>query len=233
MVKFKDVELINLVKVQLNQSSDTFKSEKLLEVEELFLSARNFADEYNFVDLNELKHFKNLKILEMRHMVVSEKDIEVLRSLKKLKELSFVECNIKKCDQIKDLNLEALTLNSCCIDEDDFIYEMNGLRELNVIKGYLNFAKISGLKNLKRLNIASSIVIKVKEADIPTIEEFIVDFSNIKDLTFILNIANLKKISVSREQIEQNEKVIKKLQLLGVEVLENDKFKIQEVKNGN
>ena len=228
MVKFKNTELVNLLKVMLDSDIDVFSEENLLQIEELNLNARNFVGEYNFIDLNELKYFKNLKTLKLSNMDISEEDIEILKTFKLLKDISFMTCNFDKCEKLADLKLEKLALNDCSIDDESFIYKMKELKELVVIKGFLNFAKMKEFNYLLKLDIASSTVINVGEINLPKLKEFIINFSNIEDLNFVLKLNTIKKISISGDQIQNNENILHTLFTNGVDIYENNMIKYRE-----
>ena len=107
---------------------------------------------------------------------------------------------------------------------------MNYLKELGLIKSFLNVNKLSSFYLLKSLNIASSTIINVDDVCLPSLEELILDFSNITDLKFVLKLGNLKRLSLSKNQINQNGLVIGNLIKNGVQIYENNIIKIDEVK---
>ena len=105
---------------------------------------------------------------------------------------------------------------------------MKELKELVVIKGFLNFAKMKEFNYLLKLDIASSTVINVGEINLPKLKEFIINFSNIEDLNFVLKLNTIKKISISGDQIQNNENILHTLFTKGVDIYENNMIKYRE-----
>ena len=230
MITFKNIELTNYLKARLNLTEDVFNENDLLNIEEIHLNSKNFADEYNFVDINELKYFKNLDVLKLSNLTVNEDVVNILNSLKNLNEISFVNCVFEKGFNLNESSIEKLIINNCTINNDGFIYEMNYLKELNIIGSYLNFKKLSKFYFLKSLNIASSTVVFVDDINLPSLEELVLDYSNITDLKFVLKLNNLKRLSLSKNQINENSLIIGNLIKNGVQIYENNIIKIEEVK---
>ena len=110
------------------------------------------------------------------------------------------------------------------------IYKIKNLQELTLVKGYINLSKLSCANSLRYLNVASSIVTKVNDAVLPVLEELIVDFSNVENLDWILNLKNLKKLSLSEDQISINLKVIKELDHDKTLIYKNNMLIVDEVK---
>ena len=229
MVCFKNIELNNFLRAWLDQSDNAFDEEDLLSVEELVLSSRNLADEFNFVDIYELRYFPNLRVLKVSNMDITEAYLDFLIEFKMLKELTFESCNFDKCEKIKYLRVEKLSMIDCDVDDESFVYEMKNLRSLDIVKGFLNFEKLNKLQGLKKLNISSSTIVCGDELNLNNLEEMLLDFSNITDLKFMLDLDGLKKLSASREQLANNQKTIAELFDRGVDIFENNMVKLQEV----
>lgn len=230
MIVLKNKELVNFLKCQFNQKEDMFEMSDLLRVEELVLDSRNFADELTQVDFEELKYFKGLKILSLNNLKITSNDISIISNLSYLEEIVFENCIFDdNIGELLNLNIENLSLNNCKINENNFIYSMTYLKKLTLIKSYLNLSKLKKFYFLKSLNLTNSIVTKVDELDLPILEEFVIDFSNIEDLNFLLNIPTLRKLSVCKEQINKNKNIIKTLIGNGVEIWENNIIKLSEV----
>lgn len=228
MVTLNNIELINFLKTELNQDGEVFKEEDLLNIEQLRIDSRNFADEYDSVEFEDLKYFGNLKVLSLSNLTITNRAMEIMRDLTKLEEVNFENCTFENLNELVNLRIEKLTLNNCEIDDNSFIYSMNYLKELNLISSYLNVSKLNKFYLLRSLNLASSIVTKVDNFDLPLLEELVIDFSNITNLSFLLNISTLKRLSVSREQIDNNKEIIKTLISNDVEVWENNIIRLGE-----
>lgn len=229
MVTFKNIELVNFLKSKLDLDSEIFDENKLLEIDEIHLNSKNYADEYNFVDITELQYFKHLKILKLSNLTIDNDVVEILKSLVFVEEIAFDTCVLKNCCGLKDLKIERLIINNCLIDDDSFIYEMNCLKELSVISAYLNFNNLNSFIELRYLNVASSTCIVSDNINLPALEELILDYSNIDNLDFVLKLHNLKRLSLSKNQMNENKTIIKNLMSSGVQVYENNIIKVEGV----
>jgi len=229
MVCFKNIELNNFLRAWLDKSDNAFEEEDLLSVEELVLSSRNLAGEFNFVDIYELRYFPNLRVLKVSNMDITEAFLAFLIKFKMLKELTFESCNFDTCEMIKYFRVEKLSVIDCVVDDESFVYEMKNLRSLDVVRGFLNFEKLNQLQDLQKLNISSSTIACADALNLNNLEEFWIDFSNITNLEFLRNLDGLKKLSASREQLANNQKIIRELLARGVDIFENNMVKLQEV----
>lgn len=229
MVTFKNIELVNFLKSKLDLDSEIFDENKLLDIDEIHLSSKNYADEYNSVDITELQYFKHLKILKLSNLIVDNDVVEILKSLVFVEEIDFDTCVLKNCCGLKDLRIERLIINNCLIDDDSFIYEMNCLKELSLISSYLNFNNLNRFIKLRYLNVASSTCIVSDNINLPVLEELILDYSNIDNLDFVLKLHNLKRLSLSKNQMNENRTIIENLMSSGVQVYENNIIKVEGV----
>ena len=84
MVTLNNIELINFLKTELNQDGEVFKEEDLLNIEQLRIDSRNFADEYNSVEFEDLNYFGNLKVLSLSNLTITNRAMEIMRDLTKL-----------------------------------------------------------------------------------------------------------------------------------------------------
>ena len=100
MITFKNIELRNYLKAKLNQVEDVFNENDLLKIEELHLNTKNFADEYNLVDINELKYFKNLEVLKLSNLTIDDEVVKILNSLKNLDELVVLKKGLILMDRV-------------------------------------------------------------------------------------------------------------------------------------
>ena len=163
---------------------------------------------------------QSLKQLEIRNLMISNDTLDIILSLNNLKDLKFQLCDIENVDRFKGLNLKGLHLDCCEMEDFSFVYEMINLESLT-LTGEVNLEinKLNNLINLKYLNISHTIctndVLNIKK-----LEELYIDNSNINDISFALNLNNLKVLSLSKEQYKNKKELINELKSRNIEILD-------------
>ena len=213
-IEIKSRSLNNYLTYKLDKLEEIYTEEELATVDELVID----SDEN--LDITVLKYFKNLKELEIRNLMISNDTLDIKLSLNNLKDLKFQLCDIENVDRLKGLNLKGLHLDCCEMEDFSFVYEMINLESLT-LTGEVNLEinKLNNLINLKYLNISHTIctndVLNIKK-----LEELYIDNSNINDISFALNLNNLKVLSLSKEQYENKKELINELKSRNIEILD-------------
>lgn len=223
-IRIESRSLNNYLTYKLDKLEEEYTEEELSTVDEILIE-----DDEN-LDITVLKYFTNLKTLEIRNMVIDDKVLDIILSLKNLKDLKFQLCEITNASRIKELNLLALHLDCLQMDDYSFVYEMDSLEALTLTGvTNLNIKKLNNLVNLKYLNIShtncSNDVLNIKK-----LEELYIDSSNIEDITFTLNLTNLKTLSLSKEQYENKKELIAKLKSRNIKILDYSIMLLGEIK---
>ena len=143
-IEIKSRSLNNYLTYKLDKLEEIYTQEELLTIKELVI------DNDENLDITVLKYFENLESLELRNLNIDEQTLNIILSLKKLKDLKFQLCQISNPNKLKELNLRGLHLDCSEIDEYTFIYDMTNLNELT-LTGVSNL-EIDKLNNLINLN---------------------------------------------------------------------------------
>lgn len=213
MIEIKSRQLNNYLTLKLDKLEEQYTEEELSTVEELVI------EEDNNLDITVLKHFINLKSLELRNLEINDYILNIILSLKNLINLKFQLCKLEDISKIKELNLLGLHLDCSKINNFDFIYEMINLQELTLTGVEIDINKINNLTNLKYLNISHTTCTN-DVLNIQNLEELYIDNSNIIDISFTQNLANLKVLSLSKEQYENKQEFIQLLKNKNIEILD-------------
>ena len=153
-------------------------------------------------------------------MTIDNDTLNIILSLKKLKDLKFQLCEIENSNLLKEIKLFGLNLDCSKIDDYSFVYEMTELESLTLTGlSNLDIDKLNKLINLKYLNISHTQCTD-DVLNIESLEELYIDSSNIKDINFTLNLPNLKTLSLSKEQYENKKEIINKLKSKNIEILD-------------
>lgn len=219
MITIDNSELANYLMFKLDKLENAFSEEELEQVEELVLNPYDINEEYHELDLDIFKYFKNLKTISFSNLLITDLDFENLYKMSNLNSLSFDKCTFENINKITSLNLLELSIINCDIEDFSFVYDLNTLKSLSIINGNLSLSKINNLKDLTFLEISSSSVTDSEKLSLPLLEELYIDETNIKNLDIVIDLSNLKKIGLSREQYENNKSIIEVLQNKNVELL--------------
>lgn len=213
-IKIESRSLNNYLTYKLDKLEEVYTEEELSTVDELVI------DNDENLDITVLKYFINLETLEIRNMTIDNDTLNIILSLKKLKDLKFQLCEIENPNLLKEIKLLGLHLDCSKIDDYSFVYEMTELESLTLTGlSNLDIDKLNKLINLKYLNISHTQCTD-DMLNIESLEELYIDSSNIKDINFTLNLPNLKTLSLSKEQYENKKEIINKLKSKNIEILD-------------
>lgn len=165
----------------------------LLEIKKIiFRSVNNFEEQldYNISDIEKLKNLINCTIFLFP---ITEKEIEDINKLQKLKFINFDSCNIKTNKLSFSENIENLFIDNCNFEED---LKISG-------KGLKNIKILGNPDEEPRINISNF-------NNIDKIENLEIHYFNILGLENILTIApNLKKLDLDGSKIENFDNIEK------------------------
>lgn len=213
-IKIESRSLNNYLTYKLDKLEEVYTEEELSTVDELVI------DNDENLDITVLKYFINLETLEIRNMTIDNDTLNIILSLKKLKDLKFQLCEIENPNLLKEIKLLGLHLDCSKIDDYSFVYEMTELESLTLTGlSNLDIDKLNKLINLKYLNISHTQCTD-DVLNIESLEELYIDSSSIKDINFTLNLPNLKTLSLSKEQYENKKEIINKLKSKNIEILD-------------
>ena len=213
-IKIESRGLNNYLTYKLDKLEEVYTEEELSTVDELVI------DNDENLDITVLKYFINLETLEIRNMPIDNDTLNIILSLKKLKDLKFQLCEIENPNLLKEIKLLGLHLDCSKIDDYSFVYEMTELESLTLTGlSNLDIDKLNKLINLKYLNISHTQCTD-DVLNIESLKELYIDSSSIKDINFTLNLPNLKTLSLSKEQYENKKEIINKLKSKNIEILD-------------
>ena len=120
-------------------------------------------------------------------------------------------------DVIKDFDVEKAI---CNINNYKFIYIMSDLVSLTVVNGEIDFDLINRLKLLKYLNVSySNIVNERGHLKLNDLEQLYINNTSISNFSYLINLINLKLLSVDEKQYKNNLDIINKLKERNVDIL--------------
>lgn len=213
-IKIESKQLNNYLTYKLDKLEEEYTKEELETVDELVL------EDSLDLDINVLKYFTNLEILEIRNFNIDEDLMNIILSLNNLIELKFQLCTINNPERLKELNLKELHLDCCKMNSYSFIFDMHNLEALTLTgQSNLEIKELNKLINIKYLNIShtncSNDVLNIEK-----IEELYIDNSSIEDIFFTLELPNLKTLSLSEKQYKNKKELIDKLREKNIEILD-------------
>lgn len=210
------------LQIKLNKTDNSFTKNDLANIKQLEIDA-NDLNEYQLYEAKILNDFINLEEIIFKNISLDETWINEILKLEKLTSIRFEFSYIDSIKKLIKLRLKKIEfIDSVCHD----LEEINNFKALNSISfigmelGSLNILK--NMPNLLEVKLSSS---KFKDENIlrtlDRIENLAIDHTHIKDLDFINNHINLKRLSLSKNQIEANKKLIDDLIYLNIEVYED------------
>ena len=125
-----------------------------------------------------------------------------------------------KTDLISSLNVSNLDLVNCNINNYKFIYIMSDLVSLTVVNGEIDFDLINRLKLLKYLNVSYSDISNDRAyLKLNDLEKLYINNTSISNFSYLINLINLKLLSVDEKQYKNNLDIINKLKERNVDIL--------------
>lgn len=211
-MRIESFNLSNYIMFKLNKIDNEFNEEELNKIDEVIISSED--------SLYDASLFNNLSDLTICDKFIENSFFKILFNLKNLKSINFTRCEFENADLISSLNISNLDLVNCNINNYKFIYIMSDLVSLTVVNGEIDFDLINRLKLLKYLNVSYSDISNDRAyLKLNDLEKLYINNTSISNFSYLINLINLKLLSVDEKQYENNLDVINKLKERNVDIL--------------
>ena len=211
-MRIESFNLSNYIMFKLNKIDNEFSEEELNKIDEVIISSEDSLDDVSL--------FNNLSDLTICDKFIENNFFKILFNLKNLKSINFTRCEFENADLISSLNVSNLDLVDCNINNYKFIYIMSDLVFLTVVNGKIDFDLINKLKLLKYLNVSYSDISNDRAyLKLNDLEKLYINNTSISNFSYLINLINLKLLSVDENQYKNNPDIINKLKERKVDIL--------------
>ena len=211
-MRIESFNLSNYIMFKLNKIDNEFNEEELNKIDEVIISSED--------SLADASLFNNLSDLTICDKFIENSFFKILFNLKNLKSINFTRCEFENADLISSLNVSNLDLVNCNINNYKFIYIMSDLVSLTVVNGEIDFDLINRLKLLKYLNVSYSDISNDRAyLKLNDLEKLYINNTSISNFSYLINLINLKFLSVDEKQYKNNLDIINKLKKRNVAIL--------------
>lgn len=211
-MRIESFNLSNYIMFKLNKIDNEFNEEELNKIDEVIISSED--------SLYDASLFNNLSDLTICDKFIENSFFKILFNLKNLKSINFTRCEFENADLISSLNVSNLDLVDCNINNYKFIYIMSDLVSLTVVNGEIDFDLINRLKLLKYLNVSYSDISNDRAyLKLNDLEKLYINNTSISNFSYLINLINLKLLSVDEKQYKNNLDIINKLKKRNVAIL--------------
>ena len=211
-MRIESFNLSNYIMFKLNKIDNEFNEEELNKIDEVIISSED--------SLYDASLFNNLSDLTICDKFIENSFFKILFNLKNLKSINFTRCEFENADLISSLNISNLDLVNCNINNYKFIYIMSDLVSLTVVNGEIDFDLINRLKLLKYLNVSYSDISNDRAyLKLNDLEKLYINNTSISNFSYLINLINLKLLSVDEKQYKNNLDIINKLKKRNVDIL--------------
>ena len=211
-MRIESFNLSNYIMFKLNKIDNEFNEEELNKIDEVIISSED--------SLYDASLFNNLSDLTICDKFIENSFFKILFNLKNLKSINFTRCEFENADLISSLNISNLDLVNCNINNYKFIYIMSDLVSLTVVNGEIDFDLINRLKLLKYLNVSYTDISNDRAyLKLNDLEKLYINNTSISNFSYLINLINLKLLSVDEKQYKNNLDIINKLKKRNVDIL--------------
>ena len=211
-MRIESFNLSNYIMFKLNKIDNEFNEEELNKIDEVIISSED--------SLADASLFNNLSDLTICDKFIENSFFKILFNLKNLKSINFTRCEFENADLISSLNVSNLDLVDCNINNYKFIYIMSDLVSLTVVNGEIDFDLINKLRLLKYLNVSYSDISNDRAyLKLNDLEKLYINNTSISNFSYLINLINLKLLSVDEKQYKNNLDIINKLKERNVDIL--------------
>ena len=211
-MRIESFNLSDYIMFKLNKIDNEFNEEELNKIDEVIISSED--------SLYDASLFNNLSDLTICDKFIENNFFKILFNLKNLKSINFTRCEFENADLISSLNVSNLDLVDCNINNYKFIYIMSDLVSLTVVNGEIDFDLINRLKLLKYLNVSYSDISNDRAyLKLNDLEKLYINNTSISNFSYLINLINLKLLSVDEKQYKNNLDIINKLKKRNVDIL--------------
>ncbi|MFI3241897.1 MAG: hypothetical protein R3Y43_04950 [Alphaproteobacteria bacterium] len=193
------------------------------QITNLNIDSVDIAGDYTPVYLTDLEEFANLENLQLNNLDISKKEIELLSKCKKLKSLSFYQCDFSlDCDFASLKFLSSISITRCNNFSVENLSKLN-LSEISITNQDLqNFGFVDN-HNLKKLRVVNC---QLKTYELPekleNLQILDLSYTPATDLMNIRGYSNLQKVYFDDEQIVANKALLLMLERNGIKISNQD-----------
>lgn len=181
-----------------NSENTTFYKEDLMKITTITIDGKSKNNCFEYLLL-----FPNLHYCTIKNYNIDNNKINIINSLKNLKELKFDTCNFEKSIASIDIPIQKLNLSFCTKIKYFNFSTITKLQNIKIILcKKINLKNISMLQNLEKLYLKSTIIKNKKE---------LIKLENLKYLT--INDMNFKNNQILN-YIKSNSIIVEKHNLL-------------------
>lgn len=172
----KTVSILN--KLEMIDEIENITEENLKEIESIEISGRDYNNDSQLVEFNDLKLFSNLKNLIISFCTIDDEAIDIISSFE-LNNLSFISCEFyDTTTSITNLNTNNIYISNC-YNLDISLLENTEFNEINISTESIN----------KEMNFISN--------------KLNLEHSSIEDVNLLKNL-NINELIISKTEYEQN-----------------------------
>lgn len=220
VTRYKNLEILNLAEMEIEE---IFFIKELEKLKELNISYTNITD------ISPLKKCSNLYSLDISYNnenMTEKKIMEILCSMKQLQKLDLTGDMI--AGEYEDMlgkltELTILHIGGTGISYGRFLKKCKKLEELDLQSNvmFTDFKKLTGLKNLEKLNISVTGITSLHGIEkLKKLKELDISMTDITDISVLKELKELESVIVSESQEIKNQ--IKTLK----QTLKNCKFEM-------
>lgn len=212
-VSFDNIETEKAVRALINKPAGSIYKNELDKITELNPVAYTHA--VTTYDINYLKYFPNLETLQLSDMELN--NIDVIRILKKLRSIEFLNVNIKDVNSLS--NVSEIKFSCCGIQNVYSIRNLANIKKLELgryMKYGNNKNKVYG--SCRNINLYSLIPKGILDK-LKNLQELSISEQVIEDGNDLLKLSRLKSLSLYCIDIKNNKNAIEELKRRCVKVV--------------